>query len=124
MSTFANMLHRRDLVIEVPVAALREICVEPRDAALGPRRPDSELRRVGRRHPLLPEGFPGSSLEAAGVVVLAYHRAELLVLSAAPRNADRVADQVRRLRTAASLPPLAPLSELEGLPPGADIDVD
>jgi len=74
-----------------------------------------------------PEGFRESSLEEAVAVVLAYDRAgmrQLLVLSAAPRNADRIADQVQRLRTAASLPPLAPLSELEDLPSGADIGVD
>jgi hypothetical protein len=59
--------------------------------------------------------------------VLAYDRAgmrQLLVLSAVPKNAGRIADEVQRLRTAASLPPPPPLSELEGLPPGTEIDVD
>ncbi len=125
---FANMLHRRDLVIEVSVAALREICVEPVEtlrSVLGGRMPSFAGLALGTA--FFPEGVRESSLEHGVAVVLAHDRAgtrQLLVLSAAPRNADRIADQVQRLRTAASLPPLAPLSELEDLPSGADIDVN
>ncbi len=121
---FANMLHRRDLVIEVTAAALREICIGP------PETLRSVLEGWIPRFAGFGDGTliaPEDPREAGVAVVLAYDRAgarQLLVLSAAPRNADRIADEVQRLRTAASLPPLAPLSELEGLTSGTDIDVN
>lgn len=124
---FANMLHRRDLVIEVSVAALREICVEPVEtlrSVLGGRMPSFAGLALGTA--FFPEGRE-SSPEHGVAVVLAYDRAgarQLLVLCAGSGNADRIADEVTRLRADASLPPLAPLSELEGRASGTDIDAD